>query len=210
LRPHYTRTPQQNARTIWGPYFPGFTEHEQRLHGEAAFRDAVRRTGGLKVAAAQTFRHLRLSTVGRLRAQAEGRHYSTFSLYTPISCARPSRRSWPSCPGPRSAGLTSTSWSSAPTCSTGQTTGHSHCVKFWMRYRLGYEAITSASASSGGHSHCEAWGSPPLRAAPTPAASEYHHPAADAGNLAAPGRTASLRIAGVVLCVTIHPGRPGE
>ena len=43
----YTRTPQQNARTIWGRYFPGFTEHEQRLHSEAAFRDAVRRTGGL-------------------------------------------------------------------------------------------------------------------------------------------------------------------
>src|SRR6266849_5176126 len=51
----YTRTPQQNARTIWGRYFPGFTEHEQRL---------------------------RSSTAERLRAQAEGRHYSTFSLYT--------------------------------------------------------------------------------------------------------------------------------
>src|SRR5712692_3281744 len=79
----YTRTPQQNARTIWGRYFPGFTEHEQRLHSEAAFRDAVRRTGGLKVVATQTFRHPRSSTAERLRAQAEGRHYSTFSLYTP-------------------------------------------------------------------------------------------------------------------------------
>jgi hypothetical protein len=79
----YTRTPQQNARTIWGRYFPGFTEHEQRLHSEAAFRDAVRRTDGLTVVATQTFKHPRLSTAGRLRAQAEGRHYSTFSLYTP-------------------------------------------------------------------------------------------------------------------------------
>lgn len=79
----YTRTPQQNARTIWGRYFPGFTEHEQRLHSEAAFRDAVRRTDGLRVIAAQTFRHPRSSTAGRLRAQAEGRHYSTFSLYAP-------------------------------------------------------------------------------------------------------------------------------
>ncbi len=79
----YTRTPQQNARTIWGRYFPGFTEHEQRLHSEAAFRDAVRRTGGLKVVATQTFKHRRSSTAERLRAQAEGRHYSTFSLYTP-------------------------------------------------------------------------------------------------------------------------------
>jgi SAM-dependent methyltransferase len=79
----YTRTPQQNARTIWGRYFPGFTEHEQRLHSQAALRDAVRRTGGLKVVATQAFRHPRSSTAGRLRAQAEGRHYSTFSLYPP-------------------------------------------------------------------------------------------------------------------------------
>ncbi len=79
----YTRTPQQNARTIWGRYFPGFTEHEQRLHSEAGLRDAVRRTGGLEVVATQTFRHPRSSTAGRLRAQAEGRHYSTFSLYPP-------------------------------------------------------------------------------------------------------------------------------
>src|SRR6266704_4783114 len=79
----YPRTPQQNARTIWGRYFPGFTEHEQRLHSQAAFRDAVRRTGGLKMIATQTFSHPRSSTAGRLRAQAEGRHYSTFSRYTP-------------------------------------------------------------------------------------------------------------------------------
>jgi SAM-dependent methyltransferase len=79
----YTRTPQQNARTIWGRYFPGFTEHEQRLHSAAAFRDAVRRTDGLKMVATQTLKHPRSSTVERLRAQAEGRHYSTFSLYTP-------------------------------------------------------------------------------------------------------------------------------
>jgi SAM-dependent methyltransferase len=79
----YTRTPQQNARTIWGRYFPRFTEQEQRLHSKAAFRDAVRRTDGLEVTAAQTFRHPRSSTPERLRAQVEGRHYSTFSLYTP-------------------------------------------------------------------------------------------------------------------------------
>src|SRR5713226_6423684 len=79
----YTRTPQQNARTIWGRYFPGFTEHEQRLHTQAAIRDAVRRTGGLTMITAQTFGHPRTSTAGRLQAQAEGRHYSTFSLYTP-------------------------------------------------------------------------------------------------------------------------------
>jgi hypothetical protein len=79
----YTRTPQQNARTIWGRYFPGFTEHEHRLHSQAAIRDAVRRTGGLEMIATQTFSHPRTSTPERLRAQAEGHHYSTFSRYTP-------------------------------------------------------------------------------------------------------------------------------
>ena len=79
----YTRTPQQNARTIWGRYFPGFTEHEQRLHSEAAIRDAVRRTEGLTMVAAQTFQHARTSTAERLGAQARGSHYSTFAFYTP-------------------------------------------------------------------------------------------------------------------------------
>jgi SAM-dependent methyltransferase len=42
----YTRTPQQNARTIWGRYFPGFTEHEHRLHSQAAIRDAAGEPAG--------------------------------------------------------------------------------------------------------------------------------------------------------------------
>jgi ubiquinone/menaquinone biosynthesis C-methylase UbiE len=79
----YTRTPEQNARTIWGRYFPGFAEREQRLHSEAALREAVRRTPGLKLVDTQTFRHPRSSTPERLRAQVEGHHYSTFSLYSP-------------------------------------------------------------------------------------------------------------------------------
>jgi ubiquinone/menaquinone biosynthesis C-methylase UbiE len=79
----YTRTPQQNARTIWGRYFPGFTEHEQRLHSEAALRDAVQRADGLQMATTQTFQHQRTSTAERLAAQAEGYHYSTFSFYPP-------------------------------------------------------------------------------------------------------------------------------
>jgi SAM-dependent methyltransferase len=79
----YTRTPEQNARTIWGRYFPGFVEHEQRLHGTRALRAAVRQTRGLVFAGTRTFRHLRSSTRERLLAQAEGCHYSTFSLYAP-------------------------------------------------------------------------------------------------------------------------------
>jgi ubiquinone/menaquinone biosynthesis C-methylase UbiE len=100
----YTRTPLQNARTIWGRYFPGFTAHEQRLHSQDALRDAIRRAGGLTMAATQNFHHPRTSTAGRLRAQAEGRHYSTFSLYTPeelraaiatfLACLPSSEVSW--------------------------------------------------------------------------------------------------------------------
>jgi len=83
----YTRTPEQNARTIWGRYFPGFAQHEQRLHSERALRAAIRQTPGLALLGTRTFRHRRSSTAERLRAQAEGRHYSTFSLYLPDELA---------------------------------------------------------------------------------------------------------------------------
>ncbi len=109
----YTRTPQQNARTIWGRYFPGFTEHEQRLHSEAAFRDAVRRTGGLQMVATQTFRHPRSSTTGRLRPRPRDATTRRSPSTRRTRCGRPSRRSWPACLARRSAGLTSTSWSSS-------------------------------------------------------------------------------------------------
>jgi SAM-dependent methyltransferase len=79
----YTRTPEQNARTIWGRWFPGFATHERRLHSEATLRDAVLQTPGLQLVDTQSFSHSRSSTPERLRAQVEGRHYSTFSLYQP-------------------------------------------------------------------------------------------------------------------------------
>jgi SAM-dependent methyltransferase len=79
----YTRTPAQNARTIWGRLFPGFAEREQRLYSEATLTDAVHRTRGLHLVHTEAFSHSRSSTPQRLRAQVEGRHYSTFSLYEP-------------------------------------------------------------------------------------------------------------------------------
>jgi hypothetical protein len=45
--------------------------------------DAILGTHRLTLAAAQIFQHPRTSTAGRLRAGAEGRHYSTLSLYPP-------------------------------------------------------------------------------------------------------------------------------
>jgi SAM-dependent methyltransferase len=96
----YTRTPEQNARTIWGRYFPGFAEHEQRLHSKQALQAAVRQTRGLLLTGTRTFRYPRSSTLERLRAQAEGRHYSTFSLYAPDDLAAAIDAFLASVPGP--------------------------------------------------------------------------------------------------------------
>jgi SAM-dependent methyltransferase len=84
----YTRTQEQNARTVWGRWFPGFTEHERRLHSEASLRSAVGRTRGLEISGTHAFHYPRSSTPERLRAQAEGHHYSTFSLYSPDELSR--------------------------------------------------------------------------------------------------------------------------
>jgi SAM-dependent methyltransferase len=83
----YTRTRTQNARTIWGRWFPGFAERERRLHSERELRAAVRRTPGLVLAGTRAFRYRRSTTAERLRAQVEGHHYSTFSLYPPDELA---------------------------------------------------------------------------------------------------------------------------
>ncbi|MFQ5655186.1 MAG: class I SAM-dependent methyltransferase [Planctomycetota bacterium] len=78
----YTRTPEQNARTVWGSSFPGFAEHESRLLREAELRAAIDATGGLDLESGRTLRHERESTRERLIEQARGAHYSTFRLYS--------------------------------------------------------------------------------------------------------------------------------
>ena len=109
----YTRTPQQNGRTIWGRYFPGFTEHEQRLHSQPVpgRRRAYRRAHGGRNADLQA-----PALEHRRAAQGPGRGpplLDVLALHPGWNCARPSRRSWPVYPAPRSPGLTSTSWSSS-------------------------------------------------------------------------------------------------
>jgi hypothetical protein len=58
-------------------------DRDAEVAAGAAIRDAVWRTDGLKMVATQTFQHPRTSTAERLGAQAQGRHYSAFSFYTP-------------------------------------------------------------------------------------------------------------------------------
>ena len=77
----YTRLPEQNARSIWGRYFPGFRERETRLLSLQDFEDKVAQTPGLELIATKAFRYRRRSSLDRLLEQAHRKHYSTFSLY---------------------------------------------------------------------------------------------------------------------------------
>ena len=77
----YTRTPDQNAGSVWGRHFPDFREKETRLYRLEEMEGWIGETGRLRMIAARTFRYARTSSVERLLEQARSRHYSTFSLY---------------------------------------------------------------------------------------------------------------------------------
>ena len=77
----YTRLPAQNARTIWGRYFPGFVEKEVRLIELEMMYRSIERTESLFFSSAACFRYQRTARLDRLMEQAHNRHYSTFSLY---------------------------------------------------------------------------------------------------------------------------------
>lgn len=79
----YTRTPGQNARTIWGRFFPDFAAKETRLHTLADMKSRVAAAAGLEFVEVKRFRYARGATLERLVGQARSRHYSTFSLYAP-------------------------------------------------------------------------------------------------------------------------------
>ncbi|MDJ0947415.1 MAG: class I SAM-dependent methyltransferase [Alphaproteobacteria bacterium] len=79
----YTRLPAQNARTIWGRYFPGFTKKETRLHELADMQRWIEDTPGLRFVNATSLRYPRRSSLERLVEQVRSRHYSTFALYEP-------------------------------------------------------------------------------------------------------------------------------
>jgi SAM-dependent methyltransferase len=74
----YTRTPNQNADSIWGRAFPGFTSRENRLHDEATLRRTLQHLGTVD---ARSFSFSRRATPTKLAARVRGRAYSTFALY---------------------------------------------------------------------------------------------------------------------------------
>lgn len=59
----YTRTPEQNAQSIWGRAFPGFVSHEIRLFDSATLRRALEPLGTVEV---NSFEFCRMETPATL------------------------------------------------------------------------------------------------------------------------------------------------
>ena len=77
----YTRLRSQNARTIWGQYFPLFSESETRLHELDEMEQWVQSIDSLRVEIAKPFKYKRNATMEQLVEKVKKKHYSTFSLY---------------------------------------------------------------------------------------------------------------------------------
>ncbi len=77
----YTRTPEQNARTIWGQYFPGFTQRETRLYCCKRLEEAILCVSSLELEGLREFEFVRLESRESLLNRARHFHYSTFALY---------------------------------------------------------------------------------------------------------------------------------
>ena len=79
----YTRTAEQNCRTIWGRYFPDFATLENRLHTVATLRETLHATRAFASVDVHTIRWRVTTSLSRLREQVTSYHYSTFRFYSP-------------------------------------------------------------------------------------------------------------------------------
>ena len=77
----YTRLKTQNARSIWGRYFPGFKEKEVRLAELDELKGWSDCLIGLTLEDTRTFRYEREESLSTLLDQAKNRYLSTFRLY---------------------------------------------------------------------------------------------------------------------------------
>ena len=77
----YTRTPEQNARSLLGRLFPQFLEKETRLLAEDDLRGAVEQ-GAFQIEAMVPLHHERSASRKDVLAQVRQRPYSTFVFYT--------------------------------------------------------------------------------------------------------------------------------
>ncbi len=79
----YTRTPEQNRRTVWGQLFPMFAEREKRLHSPDELRAAFMGCAKFSSVHIRSVPWTMRTSAARLLQQARGRSYSTFALYEP-------------------------------------------------------------------------------------------------------------------------------
>jgi ubiquinone/menaquinone biosynthesis C-methylase UbiE len=77
----YTRLRSQNARSIWGQYFPLFSETETRLYELDEMKQWIQSVDSLKLETAKPFKHERNATMEQLLERVKKSHYSTFCLY---------------------------------------------------------------------------------------------------------------------------------
>jgi ubiquinone/menaquinone biosynthesis C-methylase UbiE len=79
----YTRSPEQNQRTVWGHLFPHFAERETRLFVEEELRRALASRTEFYSVTLEPVPWTMRTTAARLVEQATRRYYSTFSFYPP-------------------------------------------------------------------------------------------------------------------------------
>ena len=77
----YTRLRSQNARNIWGKYFPLFFEKESRLYDFHHIEQWIHSVESLRLETAKLFKYRRNETMGQLAEKVKAKHYSTFALY---------------------------------------------------------------------------------------------------------------------------------
>ena len=76
----YTRLRNQNSKSVWGKYFPLFTEMETRLYELNELQSHIN-NADMKIHSTKVFEYARTSSLDRLVDQAQNNHYSTFALY---------------------------------------------------------------------------------------------------------------------------------
>ena len=79
----YTRTAEQNRRTIWGRYFPEFVTLENRLYTVSELEGALDATRAFASVRAQTIPWSVTTSLSRLLEQVTAYRYSTFRFYSP-------------------------------------------------------------------------------------------------------------------------------
>lgn len=78
----YTRLKSQNARNIWGRFFPNFMGKENRLYDLCQIEEWMDQVESISLENIHFFSFRRTAPLTHLLEQAENKHYSTFSFYT--------------------------------------------------------------------------------------------------------------------------------